>query len=88
MAVILRTLNVLNPAIPPINAKIRFMVDRPVLIGRTALAALLTFGLSFMVLRRLIPGRYAALVSVMSENLLEQGERSINAYCICSMENN
>lgn len=64
MAVILRTLNVLNPAIPPINAKIRFMVDRPVLIGRTALAALLTFGLSFMVLRRLIPGRYAALVSV------------------------
>jgi hypothetical protein len=25
MAVILRTLNVLNPAIPPINAKIRFM---------------------------------------------------------------
>ncbi len=63
MAVILRTLNVFSPAIPPSDAENRLTVDRTVLAARTAVAALVTLGVSITVSRQPAAGRYAPLLS-------------------------
>lgn len=63
MAVILRTINVFSPAIPPHDAENRLTVDRTVLAARAAVTALVTLGISITVSRQSSAGKYTPLLS-------------------------